>query len=65
MQRARAWGIPFWPATSVLEMPTIVHEWQSVATAAEERARPTLERRARQRAKHEAAMSGNNANAAY
>lgn len=40
MQRARLSGVPFWPAASVLDMPSIIFFWQDCAAAAEAKAKP-------------------------
>ena len=58
MQYAERMSVPFWPAASVVDIPYLIFDWYAVAAIANERARPTLERRAKQRAAHEAAMSG-------
>jgi len=40
MQRARLMGVPFWPAASILDMPSIILTWQEIAAAAESKAKP-------------------------
>ncbi len=50
MREARARDIPFWPAASILDMPSIIRFWEDCAAEAEARARPALERRAAERA---------------
>ena len=46
MLKARRHGVPFWPAASVLDIPTLIFEWHDIAAAAEAKARPFLERKA-------------------
>jgi hypothetical protein len=46
MHRARLMGVPFWPAASILDVPSIIFTWQAIAAEAEAKARPALERKA-------------------
>ncbi len=54
MARARATGVPFWPAPSILDTPSIIFDWQDALLEAENRARPEIEARAQRRAEAEA-----------
>lgn len=40
MVRARVNGVPFWPAPSILDTPTLIFAWQEIAAAAEAKAKP-------------------------
>lgn len=40
MHRARANGVPFWPAPSILDIPILIFAWQEIAAAAEAKAKP-------------------------
>jgi hypothetical protein len=50
MREAERQGVPFWPAASILDTPSIIMTWRSIKAEAEYLARPVMERRAAQRA---------------
>lgn len=50
MHRARLTGIPFWPAPSILDIPSIIFVWQAIAAETEAAAQPEMERRRAKRA---------------
>lgn len=40
MVRAKRDDISFWPAPSILDVPTLIFAWQEIAAAAEAKAKP-------------------------
>jgi len=50
MVEAERQGIPFWPAASILDTPSIISFWRSVKVEAETTARTELERIKRKQA---------------
>lgn len=44
MRRAHLLGVPFWPASSILDMPSIIFAWQDIAAEAEAKAQPEIDR---------------------